>query len=194
MATNLANLDDFFNDTSSKNRRISSDQVSEPVLSINEILEKANELQINTTPLDIKAVAEKIFNIEIKEDKFDKGVPGFLERIGRKWCIFINQYENELRKRFTIAHELGHFIKHREKYMLSGSSTPGLIFFRDKTIDPIEKEANDFAVDLLMPRDVFIEKIKSGCNTLEKLSEAFQLSTSAVKYRAYKLGLLSEYI
>ena len=157
-------------------------------------MERAHELQIKTTPLDIKAVAEKIFHIEIKEDNFDKGVSGFLERIGGKWCIFINQYESELRKRFTIAHELGHFIKHREKYMLSGSSTPDLIFFRDKTIDPIEKEANDFAADLLMPKDIFIEKIKSGCNTLEKLSEAFQLSTSAVKYRAYKLGIISEYI
>lgn len=194
MATNLTNLDDFFNDTSSESRKTSSSQIAEYSLSINEILQKAYELHLKVTPLDIKAVAEKIFNIEIREDKFDKGVSGFLERIGGKWCIFINQYESELRKRFTIAHELGHFIKHRDKYMLSGSSTPDLIFFRDKTIDPMEKEANDFAADLLMPKDIFIEKIKSGCNTLEKLSEAFQLSTSAVKYRAYKLGLISEYI
>ena len=194
MATNLTNLDDFFDENRSVSKKKLSTPSDKDTFSVDEILEKANRIGINTDPLDIKAVAKKIFNIEIKEDKFDKGVSGFLERIGGKWCIFINQDENELRKRFTIAHELGHFIKHREKYILSGSSTPDLIFFRDKTIDPMEKEANDFAADLLMPKDIFIGKIKSGCNTLEKLSEVFQLSTSAVKYRAYKLGLISEYI
>lgn len=166
--------------------------VVEP-LSVDKIREKAVEQGINTDPLDIKSVAERIFNIDVKEDKFDKNVSGFLERIGGRWCIYVNQYESELRKRFTIAHELGHFIKHKDKYMISGSSNPDQVFFRDSTVDPIEKEANEFAADLLMPKDIFIAKIKSGCNTIEKLSEAFELSTSAVKYRAYKLGLISEY-
>lgn len=194
MATNLANLDDFFSDDTVRDKKVLLEQTVENNLSVDNILQKAGELQINTMPLDIKAVATRIFNIEVIEDKFDKGVSGFLERIGGRWCIFINQNENELRKRFTIAHELGHFIKHRDRYMISGSSVPDLIFFRDNTTDPIEKEANDFAADLLMPRDVFIEKIKAGYNTLDKLSETFQLSTSAVKYRAYKLGLISEYV
>lgn len=194
MATNLSNLEDFFSGNSVSKKKADNNLPIEYASSVSEILEKAKELHINTDPLDIYAVAKNIFHIEIKEDTFDKSVSGFLERIGEKWCIFINQNESSLRKRFTIAHELGHFIKHRDKYMISGSSIPDLIFFRDNTIDPIEKEANDFAANLLMPKDVFIEKIKSGCNTLDKLSEAFQLSTSAVKYRAYKLGLISEYM
>lgn len=194
MATNLENLNDFFNDNISINKQVVTDTSIEYASSVTEILEKARARQINTDPLDIKAVATQIFNIEIREDKFDKGISGFLERIGQNWCIFVNQYENEWRKRFTIAHELGHFVKHRDKYIIAGSSAPDLIFFRDNTIDPIEKEANDFAADLLMPKDIFIKKIRSGCNTLEKLSEAFQLSTTAVKYRAYKLGLISEYV
>ena len=194
MATNLENIETFFNENQPTKQKTSINTSSMEVLSINDILKKAHDLNIETDPLDIKSVVKNIFNIEIKEDKFDKGVSGFLERIGGKWCIFVNKYESELRKRFTIAHELGHFIKHRYRYMISGSSIPDLIFFRDNTVDLTEKEANDFAAELLMPKDVFIEKIKSGCNTLDKLSEAFQLSTSAVKYRAYKLGLISEYI
>lgn len=194
MATNLENLDDFFNENPSIKQKKCIDTDAVYTLSISDILEKAHKLNIATDPLDIKSVVKDIFNIEIREDKFDKGISGFLERIGGKWCIFINQYESELRKRFTIAHELGHFIKHRDRYMISGSSIPDLIFFRDNTIDPIEKEANDFAAELLMPKDIFIKKIKSGCNTLDKLSKAFQLSTSAVKYRAYKLGIISEYV
>lgn len=193
MATKLTNLDDFLDEHESKSKKSFITSSAECTLSVDEILQTASSMKINTDPLDIKTVAEKIFGLEIKEDKFDKGISGFLERIGNKWCIFINQNENELRKRFTIAHELGHFVKHRDKYMISGSSTPDLVFFRDNSIDPVEKEANDFAADLLMPKDIFISKIKSGCNTLEKLSTAFQLSTSAVKYRAYKLGLIPEY-
>lgn len=82
MATNLENIETFFNENQPTKQKTSINTSSMEVLSINDILKKAHDLNIETDPLDIKSVVKNIFNIEIKEDKFDKGVSGFLERIG----------------------------------------------------------------------------------------------------------------
>ena len=105
------------------------------------------------------------------------------------WCIFVNKYENKRRQRFTIAHELGHFIFHKNNKSLEKD----LIFFRDETNNKEEREANDFASELLMPEKMVKAYIKEGYNTIQLLADKFDLSTSAVRYRVYKLGLISEY-
>jgi Zn-dependent peptidase ImmA (M78 family) len=116
---------------------------------------------------------------------------GFLEKIDDQWCIYINQYESVPRQRFTIAHELGHFILHSDEY--ANTSIHDQIFFRDENTSPMEREANDFASGLLMPKDIFYTYIQEGVNTISALADKFKLSTPAVKYRAYKLGLIPEY-
>ena len=44
-----------------------------------------------------------------------------------------------------------------------------------------------------MPEDKFEQYISEGTNTIEKLADKFQLSISAVRYRAYKLKYIQEY-
>ncbi len=192
MATDLSNLDKFLKgDTSSPEPKQKEAVV---LCNIQEILNEAQKKQIQTEPLDIRKVASEIFGIEILEQDLGREVSGFLERIGTKWKIYLNKYENESRKRFTIAHELGHFIFHRPQYANRDISLYDQIFFRDEnTLLPREKEANIFASNLLMPEDLFKRYVASGNNTISKLADKFQLSTSAVKYRAYKLGMISEY-
>ena len=192
MATNLSNLANFLNpEIDIEEKKISG--VYEYPITPEQIRIKAIEHGISIHPLNIKKVAEKIFGMKICEEDLGKSVSGFLERIGENWCIYVNKYESDLRKKFTIAHELGHFILHKDKIIAQGASTPDQIFFRNDDNNSVEQEANNFASELLMPKDEFIKVIKNGCNTLEKLSEYFGLSTSAVRYRAYKLGIISEY-
>jgi Zn-dependent peptidase ImmA (M78 family) len=197
MATDLSNIDSFFGSPQSK---ITSDcekqhgaNNNDIIHSIKQIRDKINELKISQEPLDVERVVKEIFNIEILETDLGKNVSGFLERIDSKWYIYINKYESKLRKRFTIAHELGHFVCHRNQYVSDGKPDHDQVFFRDDKTNSIEKAANEFAAELLMPENTFNECVNKGINTIEKLADAFQLSTSAVKYRAYKLGYLTEY-
>lgn len=53
-------------------------------------------------------------------------------------------------------------------------------------------EASDFACELLMPEKDFRQAIRSGFNTIEKLCIKFQLTYSAVSYRAWMLGIIKE--
>jgi Zn-dependent peptidase ImmA (M78 family) len=192
MATDLSNLEAFF----SGNVQQPTTVPDVPLVcnSISEIRKVAKLKGISdVNPETIREVVRKVFGIQINETDLGRDVSGFLERTGDKWHIFINKNESEARKRFTIAHELGHFVFHKDQYVASGTSSPDQIFFRNENNNPIEKEANDFAANLLMPEEIFKSYINEGYNTIDALADKFGLSTSAVKYRAYKLGFLSEY-
>ena len=159
---------------------------------IEEIYQKASEQGIKTSPLDIRSVVEKLFNIKVHEADLDRNISGFIERLnGDEWAIYLNQWESDLRKNFTIAHELGHFIKHRD-ILLSGSHIDQVLF-RDTENSEIEMEASEYAANLLMPKDKFDEYIKQGITNINELSEKFGVSSAAVRYRAYKLKYISEY-
>lgn len=159
---------------------------------INAIYNKAKELGIATEPLDIVRVVKEIFEIDLYFNDLDRNTSGFIERTGpAKWAIHVNKWENALRQKFTIAHELAHFILH--KNILQSGSHYDSILFRDDNTSSIERQASSFASELLMPSDKFGEYINEGCNTIEKLADKFELSTSAVRYRAYKLNYISEY-
>ncbi|MCL1891992.1 MAG: ImmA/IrrE family metallo-endopeptidase [Alphaproteobacteria bacterium] len=191
MATDLSNWQNFLSGGNATSRSVAKKQTPQ-TMSVSEIWAKAKELKIKTDPLDIASVVEKIFGIKLIKKDLGKSASGFLEQIDNQWCIYINQYESEQRQRFTIAHELGHYVKHREKYA-NGRFQHDLIFFRDENTNPDEREANDFASNLLMPETIVNDCIKRGENTVKKLADKFNLSTPAVRYRAYKLGLISEY-
>lgn len=66
-------------------------------------------------------------------------------------AIYVNEQEYPLRQTFTVAHELGHSIMHKEW----AASSEYQMLFRDGDhdgSDPHEKEANAFAAHLLVPR------------------------------------------
>lgn len=76
---------------------------------------------------------------------------GYYTNIFRIPCIHINSLIEDFRQRYAAAHELGHHIIHK------GISTP---FLRENTlqsIDKIERQANQFAVELLMPDRLLLE-------------------------------------
>lgn len=105
--------------------------------------------------------------------------------------IYVNQYDAEVRQRFTIAHELGHWaLRHITK---EGDMLP-----RDNRLTYsmssswIEREANQFAAAFLMPSDAVEFVIQSGhATTLETLAKVFGVSKAAMQFRVNNLGLFS---
>lgn len=94
--------------------------------------------------------------------------------------IFVNKNDLSVRKRFTVAHELGHYFLHEGKAMVS---------FRGGRGDD-ETEANRFAAELLMPEDL-VRKDHRGRPAVipRSMAEVFQVSTSAMEIRLEQLGL-----
>ena len=100
------------------------------------------------------------------------------------WVIRVNKNQNIRRQRFTVAHELGHYMMHRNK----SESFTDEVFFRTEKKDAIEYRANEFASQLLMPEERVRRAIAGGDRNLGKLSERFNVSSAAMKARVQELG------
>lgn len=105
------------------------------------------------------------------------------------------------RRRFTIAHELGHLFLHMrywtEQWSKSESVvTDGAYYYRSENRPylEIEKEADEFGGELLMPRKEFTDAIlrlfKSGADRVDirEIARQFNVSPSAAQTRGQILG------
>ena len=102
-----------------------------------------------------------------------------------KSLIGVNKLHHRNRNRYTLAHELGHYILHKDKNVDLVDTT----FFRNNETDSIEYMANEFAAKLLMPEDKVRDFVDNqGIKNIGELAEKFVVSASAMKYRIISLG------
>jgi hypothetical protein len=144
----------------------------------------------NQAPIDVVAIAFDLhINVwetksfpdtisgKIFKDPLNGGTSGF--------SILVNASHSLLRKRFTIAHEIGHFILHRKR-LESGELIDDAMYRSGGVTAREETEANRFAADLLMPFPLVRSLISAGIRTPEQLAEKLQVSLAAMRIR---LGL-----
>jgi Zn-dependent peptidase ImmA (M78 family) len=128
----------------------------------------------------VEAIAEDLLGLAVERQDLGD-VSGKLLPAERR--ILVNAAEPETRQRFTIAHELGHWV-----CQCVGAASPQPVYCRaeDVGVDPearaLEREANIFASNLLMP---------ASAVEIEPLSDAaqrFGVSAEAMGWRLYNLG------
>lgn len=87
------------------------------------------------------------------------------------WGIFYNSaIQSEGRINFTLAHEFGHYLIHREKYPDGMNCSDRDVIISDAAYNQTESEANQFAATLLMPLDTFRNNIpENHCPTLNEI-------------------------
>ncbi|GAA5116996.1 ImmA/IrrE family metallo-endopeptidase [Luteolibacter yonseiensis] len=97
--------------------------------------------------------------------------------------IYINGNESPQRQRFTLAHEIGHAVLH-----------PGqrIVDYRrniDAPNTPVEREANQFASELIMPRERFKSAWRERGGNVYRVAAYFGVSHAAASIRAKDLGM-----
>ncbi len=146
-------------------------------------------------PVPIVRIAQKL-GLQIYEmamPKMNESVPsGILTQMENKWVVILNQDDSPTRKRFTVAHEIGHFLLHKGRGFIDDFSA-GETFYRNveenQTLE-IEKEANLFAAAVLMPEQK-LKEIWPSCNNPAEAAEKFNVSEVSMTYRLKNLGLIS---
>lgn len=127
--------------------------------------------------------------IGLKFKALDDDISGWIERhADGSYGITINDRHSLNRKRFTAAHELGHFLYHRE---LLGAGTGDTRAYRTErtpfenvSIRPKhERQANTFAANLLMPQDRVTVASADGQTNVAVLAEQFGVSEDAMRIR-----------
>jgi Zn-dependent peptidase ImmA (M78 family) len=115
---------------------------------------------------------------------------------GNSFRIILPNHTSSIRDIFTIAHELGHLFIHMDygTKKFKQQRLNRFIDHMDLTEDNIiqEKEANHFDENFLMPEKLFRKKFKSSNGDIEKLSEYFGVSKSAISSRAKFFNLIED--
>ena len=94
------------------------------------------------------------------------------------FTIYVNANHSQTRRRFTLAHEIAHFIKHEDVIGKDGIQDDRL--YRSNVSSRIEAEANRVAADILMPFSLLNIAMADGKLTIPELAEAFDVSPSAM--------------
>jgi len=99
--------------------------------------------------------------------------------------IRVNKFDAPERQRFTVAHEIAHFLLHRHEI---GSGVVDSIMYRSNLTSRKETEANRLAADIVMPvKAVKVEWERLGLEQTEEVAEqlasVFRVSVSAMKVR-----------
>ena len=102
--------------------------------------------------------------------------------------MYINSADNPKRRNFTIAHELGHyFLGHTQK---SEYETLFRLTTKERNHSQLEKDANCFAANLLVPEQMLKKIIqKYPFITNRSLSNVFGVSEEVIYNRKNTLGL-----
>ena len=129
-------------------------------------------------------------------------VSGLLVSNGAESCIVVNKDDHPHRRRFTIAHEIGHFcLKHQFEpgehvHVDRGNFISKRGLRSSAGVDPKEIEANQFAANLLMPALLLRRTITAmhvanlHDHHVKKLADDFKVSEQAMTIRLDGLGLL----
>lgn len=147
------------------------------------IIEKYWELSV---PVNVYEISRKM-GVELVSDPSLPVSGEFSLEEKNKPLIKVNTSESPLRQRFTLAHELGHFVlNHGPAFRDPASNFSGNIW------DKKEVEANRFAAALLMPEPAvrfFVDKEK--ITSTKELSQHFDVSSTAMIYRLKNLGFFN---
>ena len=144
-------------------------------------------------PIDPVLLANRE-GIKVHNAKFsDESLSGMIAKRGEARTLLVNQGEPPFRKRFTIAHELGHHFLHLAQ---DGEFVDNAVdLFRETGLetesDPKKREevqANIFAASLLMPEELVLQQFALHPQ-LRDLARIFNVSEMAMGIRLARLGL-----
>lgn len=123
--------------------------------------------------------------VEAYRADLGEAISGVVSKIaGKRAVIVVNSAESEPRRRFTLAHELGHVIERAvvandDEYSFRDMRKPG-------KYDLHEFFADEFAGALLMPDD-HIRRMKDEGLAHSQMASEFDVSVSALRKRLARL-------
>ena len=171
-----------------------------------EIFQKANETLKETNllsiPVEIIAIANfygfPVYELDLKDNLSGLIISGneTISNYDTKKIIVVNKSDSFGRKRFTIAHELGHYILDGKPDDCYAHRDTG--FYNQK-----EKEANIFASAILMPEDDVKKTIRNTASNygilnkkkyadifIQEISSRFNVSPAAAEVRLKTLDII----
>ena len=152
---------------------------------------------VTSPPVNIFAIVRN-YGLEVTYADFGghSDVAGFIDLEAHH--IVVNSLDPPSRQKFTVAHELGHWVMHKQ--MLQDNPEQGILLRLPLGMpdpDPREKEANSFAANILVPDEFVLPVIQDGPQMTDLrggerlLANVFGVSPDVIVYRLRQLKAYS---
>ncbi len=145
----------------------------------------------DTAPVRLPDLA-RVLGVPVKAATLAPGISGEIRPDDEGgFVIRINRHDPSKRQRFTVAHELAHFLLHADEI---GSGISDDVLYRSSLSDRREAQANRLAADILMPDHLVRENIEAanekGVGDLVLfLADEFAVSEAAMRIKLDQLGV-----
>ncbi len=138
------------------------------------------------SPVDVEGLAREL-GLAVKRELWPDNMSGKIEceADGGPCTITVNAIHPETRQRFTIAHEIAHYVLHRDKI---GDGIVDNGMYRSGQPEKVEREANKYAAEILMPWKLVIREYRAGKTTAADLARAFKVSPAVAEIRLKELS------
>jgi Zn-dependent peptidase ImmA (M78 family) len=152
-------------------------------------IEILNRSQPDTAPVDVERLAAEL-GLDIVRQRLSDDIAGMIIRDRKRspesgYTIYINSGDNPRRQRFTLAHEIAHYVLHRD---LIGDGVSDSALYRSKLGEWYERQANRMAADILMPVKL-VRKYYETQKGIAPLAQIFDVSPDAMRIRLEELRL-----
>lgn len=156
---------------------------------------------VTAPPVPVERIA-KALGVRVHRVPFEDDLSGLIFIDGQRPVIGVNSRHHPNRRRFTVAHELGHFVLHKEVLAGQVHVDRGFrVLMRDANsasgMDGREIEANQFAAELLMPKSFVLAEVRrrrvaflDENAPLSAIAKKFQVSEQALQFRMLNLDLV----
>jgi Zn-dependent peptidase ImmA (M78 family) len=147
---------------------------------------------VTAPPVDVHRIAQELGFLIVPYEFGEDTSALLLIREDAK-VIGVNQSDAPVRVRFSIAHELGHYLSGHEDFSARGKEEKIHIDGRFDWTDPQqrqEQEANEFAAELLMPEHLLKWELANlGKLDANELARKFNVSEQAMWIQLVDLKL-----
>ena len=149
-------------------------------------------------PVDLKRILAHL-KLKLVAKPMEQEYSGFLAV--EKGVIAVNSRHALVRRRFTVAHEIGHYHLHRKRQDAGAVFIDRTVYFRADSLGnenrKMELEANAYAARLLVPKILLEQYFEAHTSVdlsqaagIKLLAEEFNVSRDAMKYRLQDLGYI----
>jgi transcriptional regulator with XRE-family HTH domain len=157
----------------------------DPAVTAREVLARTGQRE---PPVEVLEVARAL-GVGVFARPLDDALSALVIRHGDGAVIGVNSAHAHVRQRFSVAHELGHFVidedaQHFVEIDPQSAGAPPYFDWRK------ERRANDFAAELLMPADRVRADVKSF--SMSRLAHRYDVSQAAMGFRLAYLRLRAD--
>jgi len=135
-------------------------------------------------PVKVGALASAL-GLRVVLATLPMNISGLIEPDKDGFVVKINRFESKERQRFTIAHEIAHYLIHRDRI---NAGIFDSVLYRSKLSSRMEAEANRLAADIVMPIQAVTAAMSKRSSKLDddgisELAEIFGVSKQAMTIR-----------